>query len=39
MEEILRAAFLGRAIHNSPEAWQEQVQSILAENEPKINTE
>ena len=26
----LRASFLGRAIHSSPEAWKEQVASILA---------
>jgi hypothetical protein len=26
----LRTSFLGRALHTSPEAWQKQVQSILA---------
>jgi hypothetical protein len=26
----LRASFLGRALHSSPEAWQKQVHAILA---------
>jgi len=25
----VRASFLGRALHSSPEAWQSQVDSIL----------